>query len=151
MKAWNAYRERSYNNLATLAQGFGKYCEIPSDCLSFVPLKEKFDRKAKYTLVAATHFDFDDHYWHVGLLLILRESPNEITPDAILLEFAIRENGGKMLVKRGKEDTPREINLSDQEDCENFYASVAEGIKAFYGNPDGPSPDDRTPRRIGFR
>ena len=149
-KAWTEYRYRSYQNLATLAQGFRERCQIPDDCVSYSPLDKEPEPNRSYALPGAIHFDSSDLYWHLGLILTLTEAKNSFPIPRVLLEMAIREQSGKLLVKRGKGDKPQEIDLTNQKQCDDFYDSIADRVKRFYvGSPDN-IPDDTTVRKIGF-
>jgi hypothetical protein len=147
-RAWIEYRDRSYKNLATLAQGFKVRCQIPDDCLSYVPLDKEPEPGRTYG-TGAIHFDPTDLYWHLGLILTLTESKNSFPIPRALLELAVREQAGRLLVKRGKGDTPQEIDISNKKQCDDFYDSIADRVKRFYAaNPEN-APDD-TARKIGF-
>jgi hypothetical protein len=64
--------------------------------------------------------------------------------------MALREQSGKLLVKRGKGDKPQEIELTDQRQCDDFYDSIADRVKRFYAASFENIPDDTTVRKIGF-
>lgn len=149
-RSWIEYRDRSYQNLAMLSHGFKVRCEIPDDCVSYQPLdKESEPNRTTIALPGAIHFDPSDLYWHLGITLALTPK-NHFPVRRVLLEMAVREQAGKLLVKRGKGDQPQEINLSDQEQCDVFYDSIAERVKRFYAASPENMPDDTTVRKIGF-
>jgi hypothetical protein len=149
-KAWAEYRNRSYANLIALVQGFSSRCQIPLDCLSFAPLDKEIEPGAIYGPAGAIHFDNTDCYWRLGMILTLRESPHTFPQTRVLLELALKEQAGKTLVKRGKDDTPREIDLSNQTHCDELYDSIADRVKEFYSvGPENLS-DDTKLRKIGF-
>ena len=149
-KAWTDYRNRSYQNLGTLARGFMARCAIPDDCVSYAPLDKEAEPNRTYALPGAVHFDSSDLYWHLGIVLTLTEAKNSFPIPRALLEMAVREQSGKLLVKRGKDDKPQEIDLADKKQCDDFYDSIADRVKRFYAaNPEN-IPDDTTVRKIGF-
>ena len=55
-----------------------------------------------------------------------------------------------MMVKRGKSDKPREVDLSDQKQCEEFYDSIAERVKQFFAQGPENLSDDMELPTIGF-
>ena len=125
---WNEYRDRSYKNLMVLAHGFLDYCSIPEGCFALAPLDKDIETGVMYGPAGAIHFDSTDNFWHLGMIVTLRESPNTFPQPRVLLGIAIKENQGKILVKRGKEDKAREIDLSNQEQCNELYDSIVECV-----------------------
>ena len=150
VQSWNEYRDRSYKNLMTLFQGFVTHCGIPSDCVWLAPLDKEIKAGTKYG-TGAIHFDTNEGYWRLGFIVTLRENENTFPQSRILLEIDVREQAGKILVKRGEGDKPREIDiLRNPKQCGEFYDSIADRVKRFYTiSPDNLS-DDTTVRRIGF-
>jgi hypothetical protein len=148
-RIWNEYRERSYENLMKLAVGFIAHCQIPQDCASFVPLEKEPEQGVVYTPTGAIHFDTTEQYWRLGLIITLRESENIWPQSRVRLEIALREQAGKIIVKRGRDDSPREIDPSDQEQCKEFYDSIAERVRQFFAvGPENLA--DGSLRTIGF-
>jgi hypothetical protein len=151
-KTWIEYRNRSYKNLMTLAQGFIAYCDIPEDCFALAPLDKDIEPNTNYGPAGAIHFDSADNFWHLGMIVTLREAPNVFPRPRVLLGVAIKEQAGKIIVKRGKEDKAREVDLSNEEQCNGLYDSIVERVKQFYSvSPDNVAGDDTSSlRRIGF-
>lgn len=134
----------------TLVQGFTAHCQIPPDCVSLAPVDKEIEPGAIYGVAGAAHFDTSEGYWCLGLIVTLRESATTWPQSRILLEIDLREQAGKFLVRRGKGDNPREIDISDQKQREEFYDSIATRVKQFYTPGPDVLPDDTTVRRIGF-
>jgi hypothetical protein len=149
-RAWIEYRDRSYKSLITLTEGFVVRCQIPTDSLSLAPLDKEPQPGTSYGPAGAIHFDSTDLYWHLGLILTLTEDKNSFPVPRALLEMAVREQSGKLLVKRGKGDKPQEIDLTDKKQCDDFYDSIAERVKRFYAASPENISDDTTVRKIGF-
>jgi hypothetical protein len=151
VQAWNEYRDRSYRNLITLFQGFVKHCGIPADCVSLAPLDKEIEPEKTYGPGGAIHFDINGGYWRLGFIVTLRENQNTFPQSRILLEIDVREQAGKVLVKRGEGDKPREIDvLRNPKQCADLYDSIADHVKQFYTMSPDNLPDDTTVRRIGF-
>ena len=144
VQAWNEYRNRSYGNLMTLYQGFNKHCQIPPDCITPAPLDKEVEPGRMYGPAGAIHFDTKEGYWCLGFILNLEGS-------RLLLEIDLREQAGKILVKRGPGDKPKEIDIAlNPKQCGEFYDSIADRVKQFYAVGPDSLPDDTRVRRIGF-
>jgi hypothetical protein len=150
-KRWGEYRERSYRNLATIAVGLRDYCEIPQACFSYSPLDKEPEEGMRYAIVGAIHFDGADNYWHLGVVIALTEAPSPFMQSRALLEIALREQAGKVLVKLGRNGTPREIDLTSEKQCAEFYDIIVGVVKQYYErDPDGALDDGSSLSRIGF-
>jgi hypothetical protein len=127
------YQHRCFQNLSFLVQGFSKYCEIPPESIQVVPVDQDAKKDTFYAIPGAAHFDPNDGFWHVGLVITLAERPNTFPRLRALTKVSVRERDGKVVVKRGGDDRPRELNLGDQQQCNEFYDDIVEHVKEALG------------------
>jgi len=107
-----------------------------------VPLNTTPNPGMLYNAIGASHFDPKDGYWYLGLLITLNTQ-------RVLMRLALTERAGKVVVKTGTNDKPRELDLADEAQCRAFYDEIVEDIKRYFtAEPDF----SETPslRKIGF-
>jgi hypothetical protein len=147
---WIEYKDRCWQHITTLSTGFVKYCDIPQGHFAFVPAKDS-DPEKQYAPPDAIKFD-SDGYWPLGWRITLYESPNTFPRQGVVVTLALRESeGSKVMVKRGWEQEPRELDLSNESQCQAFYDGVVERIREYFGrNPQDVGSDARS-SKIGFQ
>ncbi len=151
-RRWIEHRGRCYQNLNRLVAGFKKYCEIPEANICFLPLDKEPKKNTQYNIVGATHFNDNDGYWHLGLCMTLTKNPNVFPKQRVLVAICITEHDGKVMVKRGPEDKPRQLDLDNQSQYSEFYESIVERVKEFFaGGPQEFTDTSASLKRIGFR
>jgi hypothetical protein len=150
-KSWFEYRDRSFANMAMLATGFINYCGFPQENVGY-GTPDKNDLRDKKPLPFAMEFNSTDGYWHVDVYITVFEAPNIYPYHVLRFRLCLRESGGKLLVKRGWDDKPREIDLKDKSQCDDFYAGVVERVKEIFGRRPQDLAEDQSKSRtlIGF-
>jgi hypothetical protein len=148
---WTAYRDRCFQHISTLSTGFVKYCEIPQGRFAFVPDKDS-EADKQYSPHDAIQFD-SDGYWHLGWRIGLFESPNSFPQRQVVVRFALKESeSGKVMVKRGWEQEAHELDLNNESQCREFYDSITDRIKEYYGrNPQDFGGDESRSNKMGFQ
>jgi hypothetical protein len=135
-KDFYKFRDRSWNSLSKLVQGFVSYCEIPPGQITFLKWNgERDDLRGyteaedgrKWTFLGAIDFDEEDGFWHVGVCITLSK-PGHFPQDWASYVFCVTESKGKTLVKIGLIGKPQAIDLSDQMTCGVLYQSVVDHI-----------------------
>jgi len=123
------YRQRCWEHLAFIVKGFSDYCDIPIGSFRVVPPDEPKDEN-KNAVPLAAQFSNADGLWHIGLVITLAETPKHVFPRLHLMsEIALGKRDGKVVVKYGWADSPREIDLGDEVQCRAFYDGIVERIK----------------------
>jgi hypothetical protein len=141
------FRERCWHNLHLLIEGFKADCEFPGGQCEIVPLDKPVTAGAVTNVVGAAHFDPKDGYWHVGLVITLKV-PNQ-SPQRLLIRIALTERAGKVLVKTGTNDKPREIDLGNAGQLKAFYDEIVDDIKKYFTAE--PDFDDKPSlKKVGF-
>jgi hypothetical protein len=154
-KNWSQNRDRCWGYISTLVNGLIAYCEIPEplDRITFLKWNEATgERRAyreaedgmRYTLPGATVFDREDGYWHLGVCVTL-SPPGTLPSQWVSFALCVTEHEGKPMVKIGIPGKPRQIDLNDPRQCNEFYESIVDNIKSSFS--DSRKSDSK---RIGF-
>ncbi len=122
---WTEWQMRCFKHMNQFVNGFIKYCQIPTGMFRLVPLDEQPKEGTQYSVIGASHLG-EDGYWHAGLRI------TTAPPKMVLIEVGLTERAGKVLVKLGADDKPRQIDLNDQKQCQAVYDEIVEDIKHFY-------------------
>ncbi len=150
--AWMDYRNRSMQNLASLAQGFIQYCAIPSDNVAYRPPSKMNDPgTSQYSAMGAVEFS-QDRYWEIGISTTLYESKDKFPEQPILIVLGLKEEGGQVIVRIGHHDGPtQQVDLQMAGQREGFYDAIIETVKKYFAKPDQMYSDATSkPKRIGF-
>lgn len=99
-------------------------------------------------MVGGTHFNRDG-YWHLGLVVRLFSAPNEYPHQLVLIELCLTEEDGRVMVKLGADGKPRELDLTSEVQCKQFYDEIADTV-ANYFNAKRDFGDTGTIKKIGF-
>jgi hypothetical protein len=127
---WFAYRDRSSANLAILASEFLKYCDLPRGNVRYgTPGKEL---EGDMPIPAVVEFDPNTGYWQVNIYVTLYEAPNIYPHHQTRFRLALCESDNKTLVKLGWEKKPREIDVTDKGQRDEFYADIVVHFKQFF-------------------
>jgi hypothetical protein len=102
------------------------------------PQYDEADPGMIYTISGAMQFNEEDQFWHFGLRLALTGMQWAI------FGLGVADRDGKAMVRIGPGNA-RQIDLSDQNQCNEFYDSIVESIKHCYRD-DG----NIVPKAIGF-
>jgi hypothetical protein len=145
---WAEYRSQCIKDMNLLVRGFLTYCGIPHENVSFSPLDDADDKEAeerrKFGMVGAMHWG-PDGFWHLGLVIKLHPFKS------VLIELCVNNNKGKLFVKAGHDGKPRELDLANQSQCEEFYEGIVQNVKAFFGTRIDEALDKQPSTvRIGF-
>jgi hypothetical protein len=129
---FNAYRERSLNNLLWLVRGFINHCEIPEGRLTFLRWNGqtgddwKYTESAdggKWTLPGAISFDDEDRFWHVGLYVTLT-SPDSGPENWVSFALCVAEEQGLVMVRVGFVGKLRQLDLTNPVECAGFCDEI---------------------------
>ena len=146
LRNFNERRQRCWQHGLKLINGFRAYCDIPSAALKFLrwtgdkttpaPYEEAEPGHA-YTIPGAMQFSEEDGYWHFGVRLALTQM------QWIVFGVGISDCDGRAMVKVGG-GNPRQIDTSDQNQCNEFYDSIVAFVKDAYRD------EKSAANRIGF-
>lgn len=142
IKRWGEYRDRCWQYHAAIVNGLVRYCEIPSDNVTFLksnglPGEERRYRQPEdrgmYTLPGAVTFE-DDEFWHLGFGITL--SPKGHFPERwIGGVLCVTEENGQPVVKFGPQGKPQVIDFNNADQCTALYDEIFATLKARFDNP----------------
>jgi hypothetical protein len=143
IRRWIEYRDRSWQNLATILHGLTRHCGIPGDKITFLhsnglPGEERrysqAEGTARYTLLGAATFEEEDDYWHLGVSITL--SPANALPERwVGIVLCVTENDDQAWVKLGANGKAHPIDFSDGGQMSAFYDEIAELLKHKFDDP----------------
>lgn len=143
----HAYRERCWQYMASVLNGFLTYSQIPSPNVTFLRWNglagenshyEQAESGRRFTVPGATVLG-EDGFWNLGLSITLTAGT--------FVSFAlfVSEQDGKPVAKVGAPGKTYALDFTDQQQCAVFYEDLVEKIKQCFGDPRKPQP-----RVIGF-
>jgi hypothetical protein len=90
-----------------------------------------------YTLAGATVLNESDGFFHLGIRITL-SPPEMFPPHSVFFALCVADHEGKAQVKTGHEGKPRLIDLSNANECDEFYDDIVKGVKQCFGDPQKP-------------
>ena len=77
--------------------------------------------------------------------------PNAFPYFRALVRVCLKEQAGKVLIKRGWEDNPQELDIDDKSQRDKFYEGIVERIKDYFSRePQGLVEASSQKKTIGF-
>jgi hypothetical protein len=142
-RRWDEYRQLCYQDIVTIINGFGAYCQMSAQDFALAPVHEEYNPQIKYFVPSAAKYQ-NDGFWHFGLVF------NFSAFQMALLELGLTRSKGKVLVKIGRDGEARELDLSIVGNCDSFYEQIVEFVKASYTNRLEQALDSTVPVKLGF-
>lgn len=144
VRRWIEYRERSWNNLATIVRGLVAHCGVPSEKVFYLRsnglageerrYREPEDQ-GRYTLPGAVTFEEDDGYWHLCVAMTLSRDGVFPVRWAGIVVCVSEDDCRRTFVKLGLDGKPRSIDFDDAAQCAALCDEIAKVLMQRFDNP----------------
>ena len=143
-----ARRAQAGQDLAKFIEGFRSYCGIPVTHIEALEwnagtesYKESVDQRAHPVWSLLDDPD-EQGFWHLGVRINLTTVGEWVS---FHIGCALQEDGELPLFKLGLSGAPREIDLSDTAQCDEFYKEIFHKLRDVILDP-----KPQTARPLGF-
>jgi hypothetical protein len=131
-KDWIEQQSRCWGCLLSLMKGLKDYCAIPTERIRYLRwngLKgqagqyEQPDKGGAYNVPAATVFDEEEGFWHLGVLIALTP-PRNTPPLAVTFVICIKDEAGKQMIRIGLDEKAHQLDPRDPTQANAFYNRI---------------------------
>ncbi len=145
------YRDSCIELLARVAEQLARDWEIPN--LRLVPLDRQVESDKRYFPHGATHYDFDDGYFHMGVAFSVYTEPNTFPQDGVVVRLSARQEAGKFMLSVAKREA-KNVGAGDPDKVRAVLDELFGILDAEYvRTPEAlrrAKPDEPERRVIGF-